>query len=127
MVKAFVTGHYICHTTNILSCKFYIVHWIRASLSYLFQNFFCGVYSSTWPVICQYYFEINFKLFFFVFILYKLSEYSKLLSIFTQLLFIVFISHIQYTYFRYLSSFHPTSLSKMHMFLHSPGQYMLPS
>ena len=36
MVKAFVTGFFICHTTNILSCKFEVVHWIRASLSFLF-------------------------------------------------------------------------------------------
>lgn len=36
MVKAFVAGFFICHTTNILSCKFEVVHWIRASLSSLF-------------------------------------------------------------------------------------------
>ncbi len=33
MVKAVIAGFFICHTTDILSCKFEVVHWIRASLS----------------------------------------------------------------------------------------------
>ena len=36
MVKALITGHYICRTTNILSYTFRTVHWTQASLSFLF-------------------------------------------------------------------------------------------
>lgn len=38
MVKAFFTRTFICHTTNILSFKFWIVQWFKASLSFYFQN-----------------------------------------------------------------------------------------
>lgn len=31
MIKAFFTGHTICHTTNTLNIKFVIVHWNQAS------------------------------------------------------------------------------------------------
>ena len=36
MVKAFIAGFFICHTTNILNCWFMGVHGILASLSFLF-------------------------------------------------------------------------------------------
>ena len=66
MVKAFVTGFFICHTTNILSCcTFKTVHWIRASLSFRFVCF-CCVHGNTSDLICQYYFHILFKLFFYL-------------------------------------------------------------
>ncbi len=137
MVKAFITGRYICHTTNILNYAFRIVHWILASLSLIFlmeilflldflllkfsfpfqmfvhfyflsrqkyestnlsylkiQNFFFGKFYRKIPLslsglfccthintalsICQYYFKIFFKLFFFCVVLPELSEYLAL-------------------------------------------------
>ena len=38
MVKAFITGSYICHTTNILNCKFRTIHWTKPPSFSYFQK-----------------------------------------------------------------------------------------
>ena len=38
MVKAYSLGTFICHTNNILTCKFEIVQWIKPPLTYI-SNF----------------------------------------------------------------------------------------
>ena len=38
MVKAFITGFYICHTTNILNCKFRTIHWTKPPSFSYFQK-----------------------------------------------------------------------------------------
>lgn len=162
MVKAFITGFFICRTTNILSCWFEVVHWILASLSFLFlteilflQDFllwnlpfpfrmifnffisflvrnndlkyfltwdwkiclseivfrkiplslscvvcfvFCCYHSIIWILICQYYFAIYFKLFFFFLLLFEFSDNLHLFFV-RELLFVgrVVLYRVLYT------------------------------
>ena len=125
MVKAFITGHYICHTTNILNYAFWIVHWSQASLSFIFlmemfislSSLFCCNHNIMSFIICQYYFYNFIKL-----ILFCLFWIVWIFSVCSSVIWIApFISLLVYSDCWYIENFSCSIPANFRIFLKKRG------